>query len=206
VRVKVVRWPVMLFLAIGVLCVQGQNAYNYLFAPRVHAVVETCGASLDGGPQCLATWTAQGRPVTADIEGAGADTLHDGQSIDVYPVGDLNDVRPDGAGPPWGVWLIALLAAAYLVLVGFQVSRSAPARRDARAAGRRTHRAGELLTLSMLLGLPSVVIGVVLAAADDSRDVGLVILGAGAVLFLGPLAGYLAVNWRPATPPEPTAP
>jgi hypothetical protein len=186
------RWPMMAVLAFGLIFLWTQNGYRYLFAPRIHATVETCGTD------CFVSWSDNGKAVSAVVD--GADGLTTGQTLDVYPVGDIGHVTPADATPAV-IWVFVLVVLLYLVLVALRVTRATANRRRAREEGKRTHRAGELAVLTITLGLPVPLVGGLLMLGDDSRSAGLVVLLTGVVILVGSASAYLAANWGPPADP-----
>src|SRR5690349_12306190 len=96
----------MLVLAIGVFFAWSQDGYRYLFEPRTQAVVETCA------DECFVALPT-GSAVLEDASG-----LPKGQTLDVYPVGDIGHVAADDGGAPGIVWAFAAVVVIYLGLVG----------------------------------------------------------------------------------------
>ncbi|MEU4560779.1 hypothetical protein AB0F72_20565 [Actinoplanes sp. NPDC023936] len=183
------KWPMMTILALGILFLWTQNGYRYLFAPRTQAVVDTCR------DECFATWTENGKTVSAMVD--GADGLQAGQPIEVYPVGDIGHVAADGGGLPLVIWAFLAVALIYLVLVALRVAQATANRRRARAEGKRFHRAGELAVLAVAFGFPVTVLGGLLMLGEHSRSAGLTVLAVGLIVLVGAAGGYLAANWKP---------
>ncbi|MEU8242998.1 hypothetical protein AB0C07_32475 [Actinoplanes missouriensis] len=183
------KWPMMSLLALGILFLWIQNGYRYLFSPRTQAVVESCR------DECFVNWTDNGTTVSAMVD--GADGLAVGQSIEVYPVGDIGHVAVDDGGFPLVIWAALAVAVVYLGLVALRVAQATANRRRAREEGKRIHRAGELAVLALAFGFPVTVLGGLLMLGDDSRSAGRVVLVTGLVALVGGFGGFMAANWKP---------